>query len=431
MESKPETSPEAAGAPRAAAPPPPVPAAAVRTLLRQGPFTRYITGEGISMTGTWMQVMAQSWVMTGLTDKAVMLGMVNFAASIPMIALSMVGGTFADRYSKRNILLLTQVVQITCAVLLGWLVGTGHIHIWHILTIAFCLGISGAFEMPAASALVPELVGQDQIATAISFDRAVFHGTRLIGPGLAGYVISLWGPSSAFYANAFSFVALIAALFTIRPHATTPEAAKASSRGGMREGFAYVRSDRPTLAMIGLLSTTVICVFPVPTVMTPLYARNVLGLGPDKMGLLMGLSASGSLAGALSLLGVPRRHRRGLLFGAVGGISLALTGLALAHRFSVAAVSLIALSLGISTLAGLSQTIVQERAPGPLRGRVSAIVGLSFFGLMPFAALGITSVSDGLGMRRALVLAALAYLAVATTVLIRAGPHLREPKAGS
>src|SRR6185436_15651708 len=167
----------------------------VRTLLRAGPFRRYMAGESISMTGTWMQAMAQSWVMTTLTDSAVMLGMVNFAAGLPMIALSMIGGSFADRYDKRNILLLTQIVQIFLATLVGWLVATGRIQVWQIIAVAVLLGVATSFEMPAAAALVPELVGKQEIATAIAIDRSVFHGTRLVGPALAGYVIGIWGPA--------------------------------------------------------------------------------------------------------------------------------------------------------------------------------------------------------------------------------------------
>lgn len=399
----------------------------LRTLLRNRPFSRYITGEAISMTGTWMQVMAQGWVMATLTDKAVMLGMVNFAMGIPMIALSLVGGTLADRYSKRNILLLTQVAQIGCAVTLGALVASGHIRIWHILAVGFGLGISAAFEMPAAAALVPELVGKDLIATAVGVDRAVFHGTRLIGPALAGYVMAKFGSAAAFYANAFSFGAMILALFTIRPQAEANADADGPRRGRIKDGFAYVRSDKPTLAMIALLAATVIFVFPSFSVMMPLYAKNVLRLGPDKLGLLLGIAAIGGLTGSVGLLGIPRHRRRRVLLVAVVGIALGLISLANAHRFAVAAGSLVILTLGVSTVGGLTNTIVQERAPGPMRGRVSAIVGLSFFGLMPFAGLGITSLADSIGFRRALLAAGGSYLGVAVAVLLRVGHHIEEP----
>jgi len=402
----------------------------VRTVLRAGPFRRYMAGEGISMTGTWMQAMAQSWVMTTLTSSAVMLGMVNFAAGLPMIALSMIGGSFADRYDKRNILLLTQIVQILLAALVGWLVATSRIQVWQILAVAVLLGVATSFEMPAAAALVPELVGKEEIATAIAIDRSVFHGTRLIGPALAGYVIGIWGPAWAFFANAFSFLALMAALLTIRPRGTSTTEEEQQRRSGMKEGLAYVRSDKPTLAMIALIASTTVFVFPVMVVMLPLYVRNVLQLGPDKMGLLMGVSGIGSLTGSIGLLGLAREKRHRLMLGAVFVITIALTGLSASHRFTMAASSLILLSLGVSTLIGVANTVVQERAPAVLRGRVSAIAGLSFFGLMPFAGLGITSIADWLGIRTALLLSAAAYLSAAVYILSGPGRRMRETPNG-
>src|SRR5437773_9854241 len=137
-------------------------------LMREGPFRRYIIGSAISDTGTWMQVMAQGWVMSSLTSQALLLGMVNFAAGIPTLALTMIGGSAADRYDKRMILIATQVVQIATALTLGLLVMTDRIQIWHVVLLAAVLGICVAFEMPAISALVPELVKKEEIATAIA-----------------------------------------------------------------------------------------------------------------------------------------------------------------------------------------------------------------------------------------------------------------------
>jgi MFS family permease len=385
-----------------------------------------MAGEAISMTGTWMQVMAQSWVMTTLTDRAVMLGMVNFAVGVPMIALSMVGGSCSDRYDKRNILLLTQVAQIVLALVVGCLVATGQIRIWHILAVAVLLGISNSFEMPAAAALVPELVGKDQVATGIAIDRSIFHGTRLIGPALAGYVIGLWGAATAFYLNALSFIALMAALFTIRPRTEGTAEEEAQRRSGMKEGIAYVRSDKPTLAMIALMASTTVFVFPIMVVMLPLYAKNVLLLGPDKMGLLMGISGIGSLTGSIGLFAVRREKRRSLMFAGAIGAALALAGLSAARQFAFAAACLILLALSVSTVIGLANTVVQERAPALLCGRVSAIAGLSFFGLMPFAGLGITSLADWVGMRTALLVASAAYLSTAIFVLAGSGRRICE-----
>ena len=166
-------------------------------LLRPGPFRRYIIGSVISDTGTWMQVMAQGWLMSTLTNKAILLGMVNFAAGIPTLALTMLGGSVADKYDKRKILIWTQFAQTALALILGILVYTGRIQVWHVVVVAAFLGVCIAFEMPAINALVPELVKRDEIATAIALDRSVFHGSRLVGPSLAGIFVAWWGAASA------------------------------------------------------------------------------------------------------------------------------------------------------------------------------------------------------------------------------------------
>src|SRR4029450_6234573 len=167
-------------------------------VLHAGPFRRYIIGTSISDTGTWMQIMAQGWVMSTLTDKAIMLGMVNFAAGLPMIFLTMFGGSMADRFDKRRILVWTQVVQLALAVVLGILIFAGRIQIWHIIAVAGLLGIAFAFEHPALSALVPELVTHEEIAGAVGLDRAVFHCARLVGPSVGGLIVGLWGAATAF-----------------------------------------------------------------------------------------------------------------------------------------------------------------------------------------------------------------------------------------
>src|SRR5262245_40467095 len=162
-------------------------------VLHRGPFRRYIIGSSISDTGTWMQVMAQGYVMSTLTNKALLLGMANLAAGLPMLLLTMAGGSAADRFDKRRILLVTQYLQITLALSIGLLIMSGKIQIWHILAFAVVLGISNSFEMPTLNAFVPELVKRDEIQSAIAVDRAVFHGSRMVGPALGGMLITVWG----------------------------------------------------------------------------------------------------------------------------------------------------------------------------------------------------------------------------------------------
>src|SRR5215472_3131749 len=396
-------------------------------VLRPGTFRRYIVGSVISDTGTWMQVMAQGYVMSTLTNKALLLGMANLAAGLPMLLLTMVGGSVADRFDKRKILLATQYVQIALAISIGFLIMNGKIQIWHILTFAAVLGISNSFEMPTLNALVPELVTRDEIQNAIAIDRAVFHGSRVVGPSLAGIFISVWGAASAFFGNAVSFVALIIALFTIpaRRRGTAEEEHKRAS--GIKDGFRYVAMDKPSLAMTGLIAATTVFIFPIITVMMPLYVRLVLGLGADRLGFLMGASAVGSVIGAIFLISIPRKKRVPFMMGNVCIVACAIFSLSRAPGFYLATGVLIFNSLGLAMNFGLANTIVQERAPDYLRGRVSAVFMLSFVGLMPIAGLGITSLSDLIGMRNALAIAAACYAVIALIVLARVRRQCSEP----
>src|SRR2546421_2512520 len=396
-------------------------------VLRPGAFRRYIIGSSISDTGTWMQVMAQGYVMSTLTNKALLLGMANLAAGLPMLLLTMAGGSAADRFDKRKILLATQYFQIALAISIGLLIMSGKIQIWHILAFAVALGISNSFEMPTLNAFVPELVTRDEIQSAIAVDRAVFHGSRVVGPSLAGIFISAWGAASAFFINAVSFVALIIALFMIppRPRGTAEEEEKRTS--GIKDGFRYVAKDKPSLAMIGLIAATTVFIFPIITVMMPLYVRLVLGLGADKLGTLMGASAVGSVVGSIFLIGLPREKRVPLMMMCAAAVTGAVLGLSRAPSFYFATALLIVNSLGLATNFGLASTIVQERAPDYLRGRVSAVFMLSFVGLMPIAGLGVTSLSDFIGMPTALAIAAGVYGVVTIFVLLRGRNECVQP----
>jgi MFS family permease len=378
-------------------------------LLRPGPFRRYIIGSAISDTGTWMQVMAQGYVMSTLTTKALWLGMANLAAGLPMLALTMVGGAAADRFDKRRILLVTQYVQIALAIALGLLVWSGKIAIWHVLVFAAILGISNSFEMPTLNALVPELVKREDIQGAVSIDRSIFHGSRVVGPTLGGILIGAFGKASAFFCNAVSYVALIIAILSLpaRVRGSAEEEEKRTS--GIKEGFRYVAHDQPSLGMVMVIATQALCIFPIVTVMMPLYVRIVLGLGPDQLGTLMGSAAVGSLIGSLFLIGLPRERRVAVMMLCAAAVTAAVIGLSRAPSFYLAMGLLMINSLGMATNFGLASTIVQERAPDYLRGRVSAVFMLAFVGIMPFAGLGVTSLSDWIGMPNALVIAAIAY----------------------
>jgi MFS family permease len=406
------------------------------SLMREGPFRRYIIGSAISDTGTWMQVMAQGWVMSALTNRGFLLGLAAAAAGVPTILLAMKGGEAADRYDKRKILIWAQVVQIVLALVLGFLVYSGQIQIWHIIVLAFCLGTCIAFEMPAINALVPELVSREQIAPAIALDRSVFHGSRLVGPSVAGVFVGWWGAASAFFCNAATFFALIIALASLPPRTVGTAEEEEQRKTGFKEGLIYVRNDRTILCMIALIAASTIFIFPFLSAMLPLYVRNVLNLGPGPMGYLMAVSGSGSLLGALGLLSVPRHLRFRFMTGAVIVVGLALCSMARSDGFVFSAISMGVLAIGLSANFGLASTIVQERAPAPLRGRISAIFGLSFFGLTPVGSLLTPAFADLVGLRVALIFGGVIYATLAVLILGAAGragcektPALVKPQA--
>jgi MFS family permease len=279
------------------------------------------------------------------------------------------------------------------------------------------LGISGAFEMPAASAIVPELVGRANVAKAVAFDRAVFHGTRLIGPALAGFIVGHYGASFAYYINALSFLALMIALLTLPKRAKGTVAQEEKRKHGIGEGFRHVFNDRPSFAMILLMATNTVFVFPVMVILLPLYAKYTLQLEPQQLGWLMLSSGLGSLTGSIAVPFVKHKWRPNLIILAVTLICIALLSLSMADIFLWAAGSLVCLALGVSTLIGISNIVIQERAPEEIRGRVSAVASLSFFGLLPFAGMVTSVLADVWGMRPTLLTSACAYALIGIGVL--------------
>lgn len=381
------------------------------------------------MTGTWMQAMAQGWVMAGLTSSGQAMAWVHFAGGLPMIALTMVGGLCADRFDKRRILQVCQAVQIVLALWIGFLVGSGQVAIWHVVCAAALLGVSAAFEMPAAAAIVPELAGREHVARAIAVDRAVFHGTRLIGPALAGTLVGRFGAESAFYLNALTFVVLMLVLATLPPRVKGDAEHERRRMAGMAEGIRHLRSDRPSLAMVAMLSANTLCVFPVMIVLLPLYGKHVLEVSADRMGWLMFASGVGSLLGSLLIMALPAARRGMAIAGSLALICAGLVSLSFARGFWWPAATLLLLALGVSTLVGLANTIVQERSPEEIRGRVSAISGLSFFGLLPFAAVAMGALADLVGIRDTLLGAACVYAVVGVAVLLWGRPGAQPPPA--
>ena len=376
--------------------------------LRNREFALFWGGQAVSQTGTWMQQFAQGWVVTTLVPSALALASVNLAASIPTLILMPFGGVTADRMERRRILLVTQWTMAALAVLMGALVLSGGLQLWHIWLIALLLGLATAFDLPAYQSFYPQLVAREDLPQAIALNQATFNGSRIIGPALAAWFVARWGMAAAFFANGASFLAVIGSLLLIKPRAATMTV-PTNTRHFMAEGLRYVRERPQMMALFGLTAITTMFVFPNVAILMPFYAKHVLHVGPGSLGAIMAVSGAGAFVGAASLLALPRRARMGWIMSALIVIKLALFALAWSHSLGLTITAVAILSLGISSSLGIASTMVQENAPDALRGRVMSLYALAFTGVMPFAAMAIARLADVIGMRRELIVSAVLY----------------------
>jgi MFS family permease len=377
-------------------------------VLRQRNFRLYWIGQFISLTGSWMQVLAQSLLVLELSKTARALGWVNFAAALPPAILLLYSGAIADRFDKRKILIVTQVFFMLAAGGLAILVKANVVEMWHVLTFAAILGIAQAFDLPANQALVPELVDKDEIASAVQLNQAIFHGSRVIGPPLASVIVALFSLYAAFVVNALSFIPVIGTLMVIRAlrHGEVRARPEGGTLAQIREGYAYVRGRPFLMALLGITASTTILIFPNFAVLTPFYVEQVLLKGPRTLGVLMGVSGVGAVLGALSLLTVPYEGRLRYIGRGLAGIYVGTLLMAFAPYLpavpigpvtlvlAVAAFGSITLGFAVAAALGMVATILQQNAPDRLRGRIMSLQTLVFLGAMPFASLGMSTIVD-------------------------------------
>jgi MFS family permease len=375
--------------------------------LRNREFALFWSGQAISQTGTWMQQFAQGWVVATLASSAFALASVNLAASIPILFLTLFGGVAADRMDRRRILLFTQTVLAVLAIVLGVLIQAGHLRLWEVWLVALLLGVATAYDLPAYQAFYPQLVEREDLRQAIALNQATFHGSRIIGPAIASWLVARWGTAAAFYANGASFLAVIGSLLLIRPAAAAGRTGH--TRLSMGEGVRYVREHPHIVALLGLTAMTTMLVFPNAATLMPFYAKHVLQVGPGGLGIMMAASGTGAFLGAMFLLALPRRFRIAWITTALVVIALALCGLAQSRYLPLSVTAVAILSFGISSTLGVASTIVQESVPDALRGRVMSLYSLAFTGVAPFAALAVAWLADVIGMRRELQLAAVLF----------------------
>jgi MFS family permease len=405
--------------------------------FRHRPFRLFWTGQLVSLVGTWMQQVAQGWLVLQLTGDPVALGVVAAAQYLPVLVLGLFGGVVADAVPKRTALLLTQSASGILALILGLLVVTDTVQVWHVVVLAALLGTVNAFDMPIRQAFAIEMVGRADVTSAVALNSALFNGARIAGPAAAGLLISSVGLAPCFLLNAVSYVAVVAGLLRIDPaELRTPDrgpAARSRSDvgGQLLEGLSYVRASRPILlavSMVGVVSTAALNF----QVLMPLAARDLLGGGADTFGFLMAASGLGSLASALHLaFGGPPSTTR-LLTGAAA-VGAATTTLAFSASLPISLGLMFVAGWGLIALAATTNMLIQLGTPDALRGRVMSVYTTVFAGSTPIGGLAAGAVAASAGVAVALALGglvALAAVGVGAVAAARVSPRA-HPMDGS
>ncbi len=391
--------------------------------LRHRNFRLFFGGQLISLMGTWMQSVAQGWLVLQLSNSALVLGLVGAASSLPILALSLVGGTLADRVSKRRVLMVTQSCLMLLALALWALVASGVVATWQVLLMASLLGTVMAFDIPARQAFVVEMVGKEDLVNAIALNSSVFNAARIGGPALAGIIIASAGTANCFLFNGLSFVAVIVALALMDPRLLNGSAAH---RGGLREGLrevrAYLADSRPQLMV--LLMTSALSVFVLPyAVLMPIFARDVLRVGAQGLGFLMSATGLGALAGALSVATFGGRGSRSRwLFGSSFLVSAALMAFSFSRTYALSLALLFFVGLGVVVQSTTTNGFLQLSVPDAMRGRMMGLFGIMFMGMMPLGNLlaGFMAHLCGAPLALSLGAAVAGALAAAVFVLIPA-----------
>lgn len=374
-------------------------------------FRRYVRGHAVSMVGTWMQTIAQAWLVFELTGSATALGLVIALQTLPTLVLGPYAGVVADRLDKRRLMIGLQSLMGVLALLLGVLTISGAVQLWQVYVLALLLGVGNCFEIPARQAFVRELVGPDDLRNAVSLNSVLVNVARAVGPAVAGLVIVAGGLGVCFLLNAASFVAAVVSLARLDVGALDRAVPTPRAPGQLREGLAYVRRT-PELAVPLLMMALVGCLaFEFPVVL-PVVAQETFGGDAATFGFLTAAMGAGAVVGGLA---VAARGRTGLgsLVAASTAFGAAMLGAALAPNLTVglAAMALVG-ATSVAFMSTANSTLQLASAPN-MRGRVMALWAVAFLGSTPIGGPLAGAVSQHFGGRAGLALGAAACLVAA------------------
>ena len=354
-----------------------------RALKAHRNFRIFWIGQAVSLTGSWVQIVAQGWLALDLSNDAFIVGLVSAAGSFPVLVFSLYGGVIADRYDKRKLVMIGQGLLALEAAALWWFVVSGTITIPWLIALATFAGVVSAFEIPARQALLIELVVREDLMDAIALNTSAFNLARILGPSIAAAVIAGAGLAWCFGLNALSFAAVLAGLFILRLPPYVRPVNRPSPMAGLREGIAYMFATKEIIVIMRMVAVFSIFGVPFLTLM-PVFAREALGLGASGYGLMMTVTGVGALSGALFLAAVGGRIQRGRLF-ALSSIAFPLAILALSATWQPPVAAFVLLLAGLSMIlqTALANGILQALVPDDLRGRVMAAYVVVYVGFAP------------------------------------------------
>ncbi len=353
--------------------------------LRHRNFQLFFSGQLISLIGTWMQTVAQAWLVYRLTKSALLLGSVGFASQIPVFLVAPLGGITADRVNRQRLIITTQTASMILAGILAWLTLTGRVHVWHIFVLAALLGVVNAFDIPGRQSFLVDMVGKEDLMNAIALNSSMFNGARVIGPAIAGILVAKIGEGWCFGANALSYIAVIVGLLLMDVHS----AARISGHSPFEdivEGFRWASQTgiiRSLLLLLGLVSLVGMPY----TVLMPIFADKILHGGARGLGILMGSTGIGALLAALTLAaktGVKGLGRWAAF--ACGSFGISLIFFAFSTHFWLSVALLMPAGYSMMLQMACSNTLIQTMVPDQLRGRVMAVYSMMFMGMAPLGA---------------------------------------------
>ncbi len=404
--------------------------------FRHRNYRLFYAGQTISLIGTWMQSVAQAWLVLQLTGAPIALGVIAAAQFTPVLLFGLFGGVIADALPKRRTLIATQSTMMILALVLWALVATGVVQVWMILVLALLLGIANAVDMPVRQAFSVEMVGREDVGNAVALNSAMFNSARIVGPAVAGVTIGIAGVAVAFLINGLSFIAVIVGLFFMRdaelrlpppsPRPKTPRAVVES----LAEGLRYVRAT--PIVLLAILVVGVVATFGMNfNVLVPAYTQDILHGDAAAYGFLMAASGIGSLIAALWIAFSASDSPR-LLVGGALLLGVAETALAAVGLLSFALALMFLVGVGSIAMTATANTAIQVTVPDVLRGRVISVYTTIFAGSTPIGGLVMGGIASALGVPIAFIVGGgiSAVAALAAIVWLRfAGGHARLARA--